>query len=162
MEILNRLERLWKRSSRDVGIRRRVDSLTALLGDYEGLKRLARQIRAHAEMAPYAYVNQRLNQIALEKEESASRLKEKILYLGGEVEEKVLDVFVGNNHWVRLEQDIKDQRALEDRLVADVIFVQQESHEISDLLSQIAEREAAHREAFQDLQAKADPQASTT
>ncbi len=160
MKFLNRMKRLWNQSPKGRAPRKRIDSVTTLVEDYQDLRRLARQVRAHAEIAPYAYVNQRLSQIALEKEDSASRLKEKILYLRGQViEDPVNDFHTGKNHWGRLLQDIEDQKELEDRLVEDVIFVEQESHEIGDLLREIAAKEAAHRGAFKDLLAKADPQA---
>lgn len=160
MKVLNYLKRLWNQPHKGHRRRKRVDSVTALVEDYQDLRRLARQVRAHAEIAPYAYVNQRMNQIALEKEDSASRLKEKILYLRGQViEDPVNDFYRGKNHWSRLLQDIEDQKELEDRLAEDVIFVDQESHEIGDLLREIAAEAAVHQGAFKDLLAKADPQA---
>ena len=161
MKFLNLLKKLWNQPPKGPRPRMRIDSVTALVKDYQDLRRLARQVRAHAEIAPYAYINQRMSQIALEKEDSASRLKEKIFYLGGQVmEDPINDFYTGKNHWSRLLQDIEDQKELEDRLVEDVIFVGQESREIGDLLREIAAEEAAHRGAFKDLLAKADPQAN--
>ncbi len=160
MEVLNRLERLWKRPAKGRGVRKRVKGVTALVEDYRDLKRLARQVKAHAEMAPYPHVSQRLNQIAQEKEESASRLKDKVVYLRDEaLEESVNNFYTGKNHWERMLRDIADQKDLEDRWAEDVIFMVQESPEISDLLNQIIAEGAAHREAFQALLATADPQA---
>ena len=84
-----------------------------LKADYHDLRRLAEQISNHAEKAPYPHVTQRLRQIASEKRNSTSILKEKLLSLGGGLEEFPLDLKSGKNHWERMVQDLQDQKALE-------------------------------------------------
>ena len=161
MGLLNLLKTLWKRPSGRHGRHKRLDLVTALKEDYQDLLRLAQQVRVHADMAPYPAVSERLNQIAVEKEASAGSLREKIFGFGAMVNDETgLDLFKGKNHWDRMVRDLEDQRNLEDLLRDDMIFLDQGSTEVNELLGKIVASEATHRNAFQDLLAKADPQAT--
>jgi bacterioferritin (cytochrome b1) len=160
MEILDRLQKFFSVSSKGNGDRDPTDVVDILTEEYQNLIRLARQITSHAERAPYPFVAQLLQRIALEKQKSASALKDKILHLGGRPEEPDLKLHSGKNHWARIVQDLKDQKDLEDRLIDDASRLALKSPEITELLRQIVTGESSHRETLQDLAARADPQAN--
>ncbi len=159
MKILDRLQKLFRAPSKGNGNSEPSDVVAILNEDYQILNRLARQIISHAERAPYPFVAQLLQRIALEKQKSAGALKSKILHLGGKPEESDLKLHSGKNHWARIAQDIKDQKELEVRLIENASLLAVESPEITDLLRQIVSGEISHRETLQDLGARADPQA---
>ncbi len=159
MGIWNRIKSLFGASFKRYGDRESLDVIGTLLDDYHHLRRLARQIDAHAASAPYPYITERLKQIALEKDEEAGVLRESIIKLGGHPKEVQLDLHSGKNHWARMVQDIEDEKELEDRFLDDALRLGSEAPEISDLLRQLLAGKAFHREALQDLIVKADPQA---
>ena len=130
-----------------------------LKADYYDLRRLAEQISNHAEKAPYPHVTQRLREIASEKRNSTSILKEKLLSLGGGLEEFPLDLKSGKNHWERMVQDLQDQKALETSFFERTMRLADEAPEISDLLRKVVDAQLPHKEALLDLIARADPQA---
>jgi len=88
MGIWNRVRSLFGASSKRNGDREPLDAIGTLIDDYHRLRRLARQINAHAEGAPYPYIAERLKQIALEKDEEAGVLRERIIQLGGQPKER--------------------------------------------------------------------------
>ncbi len=159
MGIWNRVRRLFGAFSKRNGDRELLDVVGTLIDDCHHLRRLARQIEAHAESAPYPYITERLKQIALEKDKEAGVLRERIINLGGQPKEVELDLHSGKNHWARMVQDIEDEKELEDQFLDDALRLGSESPEISDLLRQLVSGKAFHREALQDLVIKADPQA---
>ena len=160
MGIWNRVRSLFGASSKRNGNREPLGVIGTLMDDYHHLRRLARQIDAHAKSAPYPYITERLKQIAREKDTEAGVLKERIIKLGGQPGELELDLHSGKNHWARMVQDIEDEKELEDQFLDDALRLGSESPEIGDLLRQLVAGKAFHREALQDLVAKADPQAS--
>ncbi len=162
MEILNRLQKFFSRHLKGNGDRELIEVVDILIKHCQNLIRLAKQITAHAERAPYPHVAQLLRQISLEQQNSANALKEKILYLGGNPQEANLKLRSGKNHWARILQDIKDQKELETQLSADASRLAVESPEITDLLRRIVAGGVVHRETLQDLVARADPQANQT
>jgi len=135
------------------------DPVEILKVDYHDQLRLAGQIQAHAEKAPYPHVAQRLRQIAREKRQHADLLKEKILSLGGRLDEPSLELRPGKNHWQRMTRDLEDQRELETRFREQATRWLEAAPEISELLEGIAAAEALHKETLLDLIARADPQA---
>ncbi len=159
MGIWNRVRSLFGASSKRNGDREPLDVIGTLIEDYHHLRRLARQIEAHAESAPYPYMTERLKQIALEKDKEAGVLRESIIKLGGNPKEVQLDLHSGKNHWARMVQDIEDEKELEDRFLDDALRLGSEAPEIGDLLRQLVAGKAFHRDALQDLVVKADPQA---
>ena len=161
MEVLIRLQKFFSRQKGN-GDRELNDVVNILIAHCQNLIRLAKQITAHAERAPYPHVAQHLRQISQEQQNSANALKEKILYLGGNPQEANLELRSGKNHWARILQDIKDQKELENQLSADASRLALESPEITDLLRRIVAGEVVHRETLQDLVARADPQANQT
>ena len=157
---LNPLEWIWKRPPTRVGRRRHNDVRTALAGDYAELLRLAGQIRAHGALAPYAYVRDQLSQMAQGKEERAALLRAKVAPLGDIGADQAAEPYVGRNHWERMVRDLEEQRDLEDQLVSDLIFAEEKSPEIGELLREIIAGERADREVLAEMLAKADPQAT--
>ena len=71
MGIWNSIRSLFGASSKRNGDREPHDVIGTLIDDHHHLRRLARQIKAHAESAPYPYITERLKQIALEKDAQA-------------------------------------------------------------------------------------------
>ncbi len=159
MGIWNRVRSIFRASSKRNRDREPLDVIGTLIDDYHGLRRLARQIEAHAESAPYPYITELLKQIALEKDEKAGLLRERIITLGGQPKEVELDLHSGKNHWARMVKNIEDEKELENRFLDDALRLGSEAPEISDLLRQLVAGKAFHREALQDLVVKADPQA---
>ena len=127
--------------------------------DYRDLRRLAEQIGAHAERAPYPHVAQRLRQIAYEKQKNSTLLKEKILSLGYESEGSQPIIKSGKNHWDRMVQDLEDQKALENSFLEQAVRLADEVPEISNLLRRVVAAQLPHKEILLDLVARADPQA---
>lgn len=130
-----------------------------LKAGYHDLRRLAEQIRAHAERAPYPHMAGRLRQIALEKQKSAIVLKEKSLGLGCELEEHSPIIKSGKNHWERMAQDLEDHKALENSFLEQAVRLAEKTPEISALLREVVGAQRPHKEALLDLVARADPQA---
>ncbi len=160
MGIWSSLRTLFGAPSKRNGEGESLDLLGTLMNDYHLLRRLARQIDAHAASAPYPYISKRLKRIALEKEQEARLLKERIVQLGGQPEEVEPGLRSGKNHWARMVQDSEDEKELEDQFLDDALRLGSEAPEIAELLRQLVSSKAFHRDDLQDLVAKADPQAS--
>jgi hypothetical protein len=135
---------------------------TLLTDNYRGVAHLARQIKRHADHAPYVFVTERLRQIASEKEKSLATLGESIERLGGRATTSDPSVPSGRNHWERLSQDLDDQKQLEAQMIDDGSHLALDAPEYGDLLHQLATVETRHKEVLSDLLAKADPQADQT
>ena len=135
---------------------------TVLADGYRELARLANQLKLHAEKAPYPFVEERLKEMAAEKEKSSARLFEEVERLGGRVAKFDSSIPSGRNHWDRMRQDVEDQKRVEARLVDDVSYLALEAPEQSQLLRRLVEVERRHNKALTDLLARADPQAEQT
>lgn len=135
---------------------------TTLMEDYRSLARLAKQIRVHADYAPYPFVAERLRQIAGEKERSLAALEEKIERLGGRAPKPDYSALMPKNHWARMSQDVAEQNSLKAQLIDDASYLAVESPESNVLIRQIVETEAGHERLLMDLLARADPQATQT
>ena len=162
LELLKKLRAILKPPSAGNGKPKLLDPVEILRVNCHDLLRLAEQIHAHAQTAPYPHVAQSLRQIALEKRKSANILRETIFNLGGRLDEPQLNLKSGKNHWERISQDIEDQRALESRFLQQSVRLAEEAPEISDLLKRIVAAEALHKEILMDLVMRADPQADQT
>jgi hypothetical protein len=122
--------------------------------------RLATQIKAHAEAAPYPHVAQRLNQIAEAKMKICETLQQTLRGLGVYTDANpAVEIKSGGNHWSRMAQDVQDQAALEQALRETSALLLQEAPKVSELLSDMILPERAHREILTDLLMRADPQA---
>ena len=162
LELLKGVRGVLKPGAPENGNLQVSDPIEALRRTYHELLRLAEQIRVHAERAPYPHVAARLQQIAIEKRQSANTLREKIRDIGGGWEEPRLDIKSGKNHWERMVRDLEDQRALETSIVDQALTLVADAPEISNLLRRIAAVQVPHRETLLDLVARADPQATLT
>lgn len=162
LKLLRKLRAIFKPASAENGKPGHLDPVEILRVNSNDLLRLAEQIHAHAETAPYPHVAQRLRQIVLEKRESVKILKEKILSLQGELDYPRFNLKSGKNHWERINRDIEDQRVLESRLQEQASRLAEEAPEISDLLKRIVAAEVSHKEILMDLVMRADPQADQT
>ncbi len=126
---------------------------------YRHLLRLADQILAHAEKAPYPHVAERLRHIALEKQKGANLLKDKLGSGAEKYSEPPLQAKSGKNHWERMVMDLEDQKALETELLQQATVLSAHAPGTSNLLLKIAAEQAAHKETLLDFVARADPQA---
>lgn len=158
-KVLKKLHAILNPSAASNGKTRHLDPVGILREGCHGLQRLAEQISTHAAKAPYLQVAQRLRQIASEKRDILGILREKILVLGGNLEEPQLILKSGKNHWERMVQDLEDQRALEIFFSEQAVRLADEDPEISDLLRSVLAAQLPHKEIFLDLVVRADPQA---
>jgi len=159
-ELWKRLQAILRPVSASNGKPKVFEPVEILRRDYHDLQRLAEQIGAHAERAPYPHVAQRLRQIAFEKQKNAAILKEKILSLGHESEGPQPIIKSGKNHWDRMVQDLEDQKTLENSFLEQAVRLADEVPEISDLLRRVVAAQLPHKEILLDLVARADPQAT--
>ncbi|MGH7844974.1 MAG: hypothetical protein ACREQW_07375 [Candidatus Binatia bacterium] len=138
-------------------------AVSALKTVYHTQFRLAEQIKAHARIAPYPHVAERLRRVAEEKSNVCETLKGTLLKLGSYLEaEPVLAIKSGRNHWERMAQDLKDQSFLEQMLQKLSGYLLHDEPEIRELLRRVLAAEIANREALTALLMRADPQADQT
>ena len=136
------------------------DPATAFRMVYLAQKRLATQIKAHAELAPYPHVAQQLNHVAGEKLRSCETLRDALRKLGSYVAEDAPgEIYFGGNHWERMARDLQEQSALEQTLSELSGLLVHEAPEESEFLSRMLVAERSHREILTDLLMRADPQA---
>jgi bacterioferritin (cytochrome b1) len=157
-----KLKALFKFKAQGNGTSTTHDPVEILHLSYRDLLRLARQIDAHADQAPYPHVAQLLRRMASEKRQRAETLKEKILSLGGDTGDGDPEIRLGKNHWERINRDIEDQRLLESQFLERGSLLAEDAPEASSLLQQIVTAELSHKEILLDLLARADPQADQT
>ena len=136
------------------------DPATALKKVYLAQVRLATQIKAHAELAPYPHVTQQLNHVAAEKLRSCEVLRDALRKLGSYFgDEPPGEIYSGGNHWERMVRDVRDQSALEQILSDLTGLLVHETPEESEFLGRLLVAEKAHREVLTGLLMRADPQA---
>jgi hypothetical protein len=123
---------------------------------------LAEQLEAHAEVAPYTQVAERLRGIAGEKRPIAHRLKEIIGNTRGQHHDAFHLRSAGKNHWERLIRDLEDQRALDDFLVRYEPTFIEHFPEAANVIAELKITHQAHRQSLLRLIAVADPQAMQT
>ena len=157
-----KLKALFKSKTQGNGTSTTHDPVEVLHLSCRDLLRLARQIDAHADQAPYPHVARLLRRMASEKRQRAETLKEKILSLGGDTGDRDPEIRLGKNHWERINRDIEDQRLLESQFLERGSLLAEDAPEVSSLLQQIVTAELSHGEIFLDLLARADPQADQT
>lgn len=134
-----------------------------LVSLFERISRLAEQLEAHADLAPYLQVAGRLRAMAHEKRSIANRLKE----ISDNAQGRSWGALDrppdnGKNHWERLSRDLEDQRALDDFLARYQSTLIQQFPAVADLIERIAAIDEAHRRALLHMIAVADPQANQT
>jgi hypothetical protein len=136
------------------------DPATALKKVYLAQLRLATQIKAHAELAPYPHVTQQLNHVAAEKLRSCEVLRDALRKLGSYIgDEPPGEIYSGGNHWERMTRDVRDQSALEQILNELSGLLVHEAPEESEFLSRMLAGERSHRGVLTEILMRADPQA---
>jgi len=162
LELVKKITAVFNTAEPQNGETRSVGPAEALRESYRQTSNLAEQINLHAEKAPYPHVAERLRQIAGEKRSNANRLREKILGLGGRLEEAPGDTKSAKNHWERMVRDLSDQKALENSLLERAALLVEQAPELAELLRDIVAAQRPHKETLLDLIARADPQAEQT
>lgn len=157
MALVQTMLRWFRRENPEVRTARSV-----LAENYRDLAHLAKQLRLHAERAPYAFVADRLRQLAAEKEKSVAVLGEAIERLGGRATSIDASVPSGKNHWERLSRDVDEQKQIEARMLEHAGFLALDAPDQSELLYSLFAVEKRHAHVLSDLLAKADPQAELT
>ncbi len=157
---LNKIGRIFKPETN--GVERSHDPLDLLTESYRDLSRLAAQISAHADRAPYPAVAQRLRRIAEEKRSGAQLLRERISAMGGALAEPPVDTDSGGNHWERMGRDLSAHSTLETRFLERAARLNEKAPEAAELLWQVVQLQTHHVRILMDLIARADPQAHQT
>jgi hypothetical protein len=150
---------LWRRLFGGEGDSRRKDLLTDLLTNYRQEVLLARQVRDHAEKAPYPTAGETLKGIAAEQERQARLLRERILSLGGQVSEVVGETKGGRNSWARLTHDLQDCQALQKGYIEQAIRWDPEEPEVVELLRTLGRETVGQCALLRDLALRSDPHA---
>jgi hypothetical protein len=132
-----------------------------LLALSERISRLAEQLEAHAQRAPYPQVTDQLRAIAAEKRSTANLLKQ----ISGDAQGPSGGVLsrppgTGKNHWERLIRDLEEQRALDDFFTRHRSALIQQFPGTADLCERIESTHEAHRRSLSKMIAVADPQAN--
>jgi hypothetical protein len=123
--------------------------------------RLANQIAVHAADAPYPQIRRKLHEIAIQKLESAKKVRTVIEKLGEKPRLPKGEPKTGKNHWERLNLDLQDQIALDDLLFT-LELKAAETPEIAKWVEELRSSQKTHRQILLDLVATADPQATQT
>jgi hypothetical protein len=140
---------------------RRDTPMEGLALAYERILRLANQIEAHAAGAPYPHMRRTLQEMAVQKFESAKNLRTLIEKLGEKPQVPAEEPKTGKNHWERLNFDLQDQITLDDFLFT-LELKAGETPEIAKMVEKIRSSQRSHRQILSDLIAIADPQATQT
>jgi hypothetical protein len=131
--------------------------LQSLHGEY---RRLARQLEAHVDEAPYPQVADRLRGLVGEEEANARRIADRLVALGRHLrDEGAGPIRGGHTAWARLVVTLEDYRALLRRLSGLWTRWDDENPEDAALVHQLRDSAVAHREAVVDLLARSDPHA---
>ena len=133
-----------------------------LISAHHRISRLAAQVRLHADAAPYPQFACELRRIASEKQADAEELKKRIETFGARPWPSMPVPGSGQNHWERMNRDLKDQKSLDDFLQQQEIGVAGQETGIARLIEQLKARQAEHRKTLTKLVALADPQATQT
>jgi hypothetical protein len=141
---------------------REVEPLEALLLVYQQNSRLAGQLEAHAELAPYPQVAEQLRRIAGEKRDVGNQLRKIMEESHGSITEPAQPLVVGKNHWQRLIHDLEDQRKLDDLVARYEFTLIPQIPGGSQFLDDIKRINDRHRQSLIRFVAVADPQASQT
>jgi hypothetical protein len=131
--------------------------LQSLHGEY---RRLARQLEAHVDEAPYPQVADRLRSLLGEDDANARRIEERLVELGRHLrDDGAGPIRGGRNAWERLVVTLEDYRALLRRLSGLWTRWDDEHPEDAALVHQLRDSAVAHREEVVDLLARSDPHA---
>ena len=127
---------------------------------HEEMLRIARQLDAHAELAPYPQVSQRLREIREAEERSARAIAERMIALGRDPSTVASGgIRTGRNSWERLVGDVEDYRSLLRQLSQLWVRWDDEHPEDAALVRRVLDESTRSRDALNDLIARADPHA---
>lgn len=131
--------------------------LQQLHGEY---RRLARQLEAHVDEAPYPQVADRLRKLVEEEDANARRIADRLVVLGRHLrDDGAGPIRGGRNAWERLVVTLEDYRSLLRRLSGLWTRWDDEHPEDAALVHQLRDSAVAHREQVVDLLARSDPHA---
>lgn len=123
-------------------------------------RRLARQLEAQIEEAPYPQVAERLQELVDGEERNARRVAERLVALGRHLrEDGAGPIRGGGNAWARLVVMLEDYRLLLRRLSALWVRWDDENPEDAALVRGLRDTGVEHRDAVVDLIARSDPHA---
>ncbi len=122
--------------------------------------RLRRQLEAHAELAPYPQVAERLLELQRAEEANARVLAERLIALGRPAPvDRLGPVRGGRNAWERMAVTLEDYRSLLRRLTQLWVRWDDEHPEDAALVRRVLDSATADRDAVVDLLARSDPHA---
>lgn len=123
-------------------------------------RRLAKQLEAHIEEAPYPHVGERLQKLAAGEERNARLVADRLVALGRHLrEDGAAPIRGGGNAWARLVVMLEDYRELLRRLSGLWTRWDDEHPEDAALVHGLRDSGVAHREEIVDLIARSDPHA---
>lgn len=127
---------------------------------HDEIVRLARQLEAHAEVAPYPQVAERLRQLSDDEGRNAGFLAERLMRLGRQPSNAVRgELRTGRNSWERMVRDSEDYRGLLRHLSQLWVRWDDESIEDAAVIRTVLDAATRNRDAVNDLVARADPHA---
>lgn len=129
------------------------------MDDYNAEVHLAKQLRDHAQKAPYAHAEKLLLGLAEAEETQVERLRAAIEGLGGSAAADALPPDQAKNHWARMVLDLEAKQAAGNRYLEQAIRWENLHPEIGELLRTLEREQQAHRQALRDLVARSDPHA---
>ena len=131
--------------------------LQTLHGEF---RRLARQLEAHVDAAPYPQVADRLRRLGAEEEQNARRIADRLAVLGRHLrDDEAAPIRGGRNAWERLVVSLEDYRGLLRRLSGLWTRWDDEHPEDAALVHALRDSAVSHRDEVVDLIARSDPHA---
>ena len=151
---------LWERV-RDLAAgptRRLVRDLAAA---YQHERRMAAQLRVHAERVPYPNLATTLTGLADDEDAHATRLQDEITRRGGVANGAVVATATrpGRNYWERLTIDLEELRAKSKRYLELAQHWDLDDAAAAALFTDLAHEDAAMCRVLGDLIARSDPHA---
>jgi hypothetical protein len=132
----------------------------ALEKTHDEILRIARQLDAHAELAPYPQVSTRLHEIRAAEEKSARAIADRMIALGRQPSTHASGaVRGGQSCWARLVVDVEDYRSLLRQLSQLWVRWDDEHPEDAALVRRVLDESTISRDALNDLVARSDPHA---
>lgn len=141
------------------GRARRGDPIEELVEDYVAETRMAAQLRAHADRAPYPRSAAALRSLAAVEDRHAAWLQAEIEARQARAEPWRGEVAGGRNHWERLRRDLEEADRKRKRYLEQAIAWDPGYPELAELAHRIEAEEARCRAVLEELMARSDPQA---
>ncbi len=133
-----------------------------LRGVYLDVRRIAIQLRRHAEHAPYPALVAELRTLAAAAEEHAATLAAEIRTLAGNADPAdAMAPRTGRNHWERLTVDLQDLEALRRRETELALRWDVDFPATTATLARLAHTTAAMTATVRDMLARSDPHAGS-